>query len=147
LAKQKELVEVTELSIQEDHVHTILSIPPKYLCGTQRQGSTMSDEELAKLIYDIHKYLPACVRKVIVRGDAEFIGGLTIAACRECGYLFLFGNKSCKPIFDERNWYQKNEYSHVSVQYVALDKTDRRSAPRGKRCADRYKDPKCNIGK
>jgi hypothetical protein len=48
----------------------------EYLCGTQRQGSTMRDEELAKLIRDIHKYLPACVRKVIVRGDAEFIGGL-----------------------------------------------------------------------
>jgi len=30
LAKQKELVEVNELSIQEDHVHTILTIPPKY---------------------------------------------------------------------------------------------------------------------
>ena len=30
LVKQKELVEVIELNVQQDHVHTILSIPPKY---------------------------------------------------------------------------------------------------------------------
>lgn len=89
----------------------------EYLCGTQRQGSTMSDEELAKLIRDIHKYLPSCVRKVIVRGDAEFIGGLTIAACRESGYSFIFGNKSCKPVFDAQKWYQWNEYGYNETEY------------------------------
>ena len=30
LCKQKELVEVVELNIQDDHIHLILSIPPKY---------------------------------------------------------------------------------------------------------------------
>jgi putative transposase len=30
LTKQKDLLEVVELSVQPDHVHTILSIPPKY---------------------------------------------------------------------------------------------------------------------
>jgi putative transposase len=30
LAKMKDLVEVLEMNVQEDHVHTILSIPPKY---------------------------------------------------------------------------------------------------------------------
>ena len=30
LCKQKELVEVLELNVQQDHVHIILSIPPKY---------------------------------------------------------------------------------------------------------------------
>ena len=30
LVKMKDLVEVVEMNIQEDHVHTILSIPPKY---------------------------------------------------------------------------------------------------------------------
>ena len=30
LCRQKELVEVLELSIQPDHVHLIVSIPPKY---------------------------------------------------------------------------------------------------------------------
>ena len=30
LLRQKELIEVLELNIQEDHIHIILSIPPKY---------------------------------------------------------------------------------------------------------------------
>ena len=30
LCKQKELVEVLELNIQQDHVHLVLSVPPKY---------------------------------------------------------------------------------------------------------------------
>ena len=30
LLRQKELIEVLELNIQEDHIHLILSIPPKY---------------------------------------------------------------------------------------------------------------------
>jgi putative transposase len=30
LLKQKELVEVLELNIQEDHIHLVVSIPPKY---------------------------------------------------------------------------------------------------------------------
>jgi hypothetical protein len=89
----------------------------EYLCGTQRQGSTMSDGELAKLIREIHKYLPACIKKVIVRGDAEFIGGLTIAACRESGYSFIFGNKSCKPVFDAEKWYEWNTYGYNEAQY------------------------------
>ena len=30
LLKQKELVEVLELNIQEEHIHLVVSIPPKY---------------------------------------------------------------------------------------------------------------------
>ena len=30
LARQKDLVEVEELNVQPDHVHAILSVPPKY---------------------------------------------------------------------------------------------------------------------
>ena len=30
LCKQKELLEVLELSIQEDHIHLVMSMPPKY---------------------------------------------------------------------------------------------------------------------
>lgn len=30
LCRQKDLVEVLELNIQEDHIHLVLSIPPKY---------------------------------------------------------------------------------------------------------------------
>ncbi len=30
LARQKDLVKVEEINVQADHVHTILSVPPKY---------------------------------------------------------------------------------------------------------------------
>ena len=30
LCKQKELLEILELSIQEDHIHLVMSMPPKY---------------------------------------------------------------------------------------------------------------------
>jgi len=30
LARQKDLVEVEEINVQPDHVHTVLSVPPKY---------------------------------------------------------------------------------------------------------------------
>ena len=30
LSRQKDLVEVEEINVQPDHVHTILSVPPKY---------------------------------------------------------------------------------------------------------------------
>ena len=30
LSRQKDLVEVEEISVQPDHIHTILSVPPKY---------------------------------------------------------------------------------------------------------------------
>ena len=30
LCKQKDLIEVLELNIQEDHVHLVISLPPKY---------------------------------------------------------------------------------------------------------------------
>jgi len=30
LARQKDLVEVEEINVQPDHVHTIFSVPPKY---------------------------------------------------------------------------------------------------------------------
>lgn len=34
LCNQKDLVEVMELSVQEDHVHLVMSIPPKYNVDT-----------------------------------------------------------------------------------------------------------------
>jgi putative transposase len=30
LARQKDMVEVEEINVQADHIHTILSVPPKY---------------------------------------------------------------------------------------------------------------------
>ena len=46
----------------------------------------MSDDEIARLIASIGKYLPSTVKHVIIRGDAEFIGAQTVAMCLKCGY-------------------------------------------------------------
>ena len=34
LSRQKDLVEIIELNVQHDHVHLIVSIPPKYSVST-----------------------------------------------------------------------------------------------------------------
>jgi hypothetical protein len=89
----------------------------EYLCGTQRQGTTMSDEEVAKLIARIGKYLPSCVKHVIIRGDAEFIGGKTVAMCRRCGYDFILGNKKCAPNFVDEKWYTYGSCDYNEAMY------------------------------
>lgn len=89
----------------------------EYICGTQRQGKTMSDEEIAKLIASIGKYLPSTVKHVIIRGDAEFIGAQTVAMCRKCGYDFIFGNKRCAPNFEDKNWYKNGAYDYNESTY------------------------------
>ena len=89
----------------------------EYICGTQRRGTTMSDEEIAKLIASIGKYLPATVKHVIIRGDAEFIGAKTVAMCRKCGYDFIFSNKKCAPNFEDDNWYKNGIYDYNEDMY------------------------------
>lgn len=89
----------------------------EYICGTQRRGTTMSDEEIARLIASIGKYLPATVKHVIIRGDAEFIGAQTVAMCRKCGYDFIFSNKRCSPNFEEKNWYKNGTYDYNEDMY------------------------------
>lgn len=89
----------------------------EYLCGTQRRGTTMSDEEIARLIASIGKYLPTTVKHVIIRGDAEFIGARTVAMCRKCRYDFIFGNKRCTPNFEDKNWYTHGAYDYNEAMY------------------------------
>jgi len=45
----------------------------EYFMGTLRRGETLGGEEVASLIGVFKKYLPGCVKKVILRGDGEFI--------------------------------------------------------------------------
>lgn len=93
----------------------------EYLCGTQRRGSTMTDQEMARLIREIKRYLPLCVKKVLVKGDAEFIGSETITACLECGYQFIFANKRCAASFNARQWYKWNDYEYNETMYQPKD--------------------------
>ena len=93
----------------------------EYICGTQRRGKTMKDEEVAELILSIGKYLPASVCRVVVRGDAEFIGGKTVEACRKCGYDFIFANKKCTPTFPEDGWYKNGKHHYNKTVYEPFD--------------------------
>jgi hypothetical protein len=77
----------------------------EYLFGKLRVGKTMSGEESAKLIYQLKRYIPGCVKNVILRGDSELMCGESVKAAKEEGYNFIFGNKGCKPSFDESKWH------------------------------------------
>lgn len=78
----------------------------EYLVGKLRKGTTMSGKEVAEVIRSMKKYLPACVKKVILRGDGEFISWDAIQAAEDDGYGYIFGNKACKPPFDSEKWYK-----------------------------------------
>lgn len=93
----------------------------EYFAGKLRRGETIGGEEVAALIRTFKKYLPACVEKVILRGDGEFISWEAIKAAREEGFHFIFGNKRCTPPFDPAGWYKVRkkdaaEYNEVMYQ-------------------------------
>lgn len=78
----------------------------EYLVGKLRKGTTLSGKEAAEVIRSMKKHLPACVTKVILRGDGEFISWDSIQAAEDEGYVYIFGNKACKPPFDPKKWYK-----------------------------------------
>jgi len=93
----------------------------EYFMGKLRRGETIGGEEVAVLIRVFKKYLPGCVKKVILRGDGEFISWEAVKAAREEGFHFIFGNKVCAPPFASAGWYKvrKNdavEYNEVMYQ-------------------------------
>jgi hypothetical protein len=87
----------------------------EYLVGKLRKGATISGKEVAEVIRSIKKYLPACVKKVILRGDGEFISWEAVKAAEDEGHVYIFGNKGCKPPFDSKMWYKA--YKIDSVEY------------------------------
>jgi len=72
----------------------------EYFTGKLRAGKTIGGEEVAALIRSFRKYLPGCVKRVILRGDGEFISWDAVKAAIEEGYNFIFGNKVCNPPFE-----------------------------------------------
>ncbi len=89
----------------------------EYLCGTQRCGETMRNEEVARQIRQFRRQLPACVQEVHVRGDGEFIGWDSVKACLDEGFFFTFGNKRCDPPFPEDGWYRHGDYEYNECVY------------------------------
>ena len=89
----------------------------EYLCGTQRRGETICGAEVARQIRQFRRLLPACVRRVHVRGDGEFISRESIQACQDGGFLYTFGNKRCAPPFPKRGWYRHGDYEYNECRY------------------------------
>jgi len=89
----------------------------EYLCGTQRRGETMNNEEVAHQIRQFRRLLPACVQQVTVCGDGEFIGGESVEACQDEGFTFIFGNKRCAPPFPKRGWYRHGGHDYNECEY------------------------------
>jgi hypothetical protein len=89
----------------------------EYLCGTQRRGETMSGQEVARQIGQFRELLPACVQRVHVRGDGEFISWESIQACKDNAFLYTFGNKRCAPPFPKTKWNRHGAYEYNQCWY------------------------------
>ena len=102
----------------------------EYFAGKLRSGETMGGEEVGEVIRGFKKYLPGCVKKVILRGDGEFISWESVEAAMEGGYLFIFGNKGCNPPFDPFKWYKvrgndRVEYNECVYQPIGWNQACR----------------------
>lgn len=99
----------------------------EYLCGTLRKGSTLEGREAAWQIKLIRSMLPECVKKVLVRGDGEFMCQESVKACENQGFSYIFGNKRCTPVFAKRGWYRhgEHEYNECLYQPTGWDKPRR----------------------
>ena len=75
---------------------------------------------MARQIRQFRKQLPACVREVHVRGDGEFIGWDSVAACLDEGFSFTFGNKRCAPPFPDDGWYRQGDYEYNECVYQPM---------------------------
>lgn len=98
----------------------------EYFAGKLRAGKTIGGEEVAALIRSFKKYLPGCVKKVILRGDGEFISWEAVKAAKEEGYDFIFGNKACNPPFETSQWYKARKrdligYNEIMYQPMGWD--------------------------
>lgn len=85
----------------------------EYFTGKLRRGETIGGEEVAVLIRGFKRYLPGCVKKVLLRGDGEFISWESVEAALEEGYEFIFGNKACNPPFDPGKWYKVGKKDRI----------------------------------
>ena len=90
----------------------------EYFIGKLRKGATMGGEEVATLIRVFKKYLPGCVKEVVLRGDGEFISWDAVKAAREERFHFIFGNKVCAPPFAAARWYQVRKHDPAAYNEV-----------------------------
>jgi len=89
----------------------------EYLCGKQRRGEPLTEQDVAQQIRQMGALLPACVKQVGVRGDAECIAWGSVKACLEMGYNFTFGNRRCTPPFPAEGWYKHGALEYNECPY------------------------------
>ncbi len=78
----------------------------EYVAGKLRSGKTVSGAETANFIKELGRYLPGCVKGVLVRADSEFFSWESIQALSDSWYDFIISAKSCSPPFDPAGWYR-----------------------------------------
>ena len=77
----------------------------EYLAGKLRNADTISGKEARKFIERISRCVPGCVRRVVVRADAEFFAEETLQGCEKAGYHYIIAIRRCSPVFKEERWY------------------------------------------
>lgn len=85
------------------------------LIGKLRKGETISGKQTAAFILQTKSQLPACVQKVLLRTDGEFLSWESVQAAIICGYDFIMANKRCDPPFDPAGWYRP--WKRKDVEY------------------------------
>ena len=83
------------------------------LLGRLRKGETLSGAEAVAFIHKLKRQLPEDTQRVLLRGDGEFLSWDSVVAATQEGFQFIFGNKSCQPVFDPRRWYRPRKRSPV----------------------------------
>jgi hypothetical protein len=78
----------------------------EYLLGKLRKGDVVDGAESGAFITSLKAHLPGCVKKVLLRADAEFFSWESVLAATKAGFHFIIASKKAQPPFDPRNWYQ-----------------------------------------
>lgn len=81
--------------------------------GKLRKGTTVSEHDMASFLKDLLSRFPSGVRKVVFRGDGEFISEAACRIVEEAGYEFIWANKRCTPPFPKKGWYRVGRKSII----------------------------------
>ena len=113
----------------------------EYIVGKLRAGETIGGEEVAPLIRSFRTYLPECVKKVIIRGDGEFISWDAVKAAEAEGYHYIFGSKRHAPPFADARWYRVSRKDGVSTMRACISRRGGRRHAGLSSCGYRRKFP------
>ncbi len=90
----------------------------EYLTGKFRRRETISGREVARLILSFAKLVPSCVKRVIVRMDAEMYSWAAVKAYLRLGYEFIISVKRTRPPFDPKGWYSVGRDKEIQYNHA-----------------------------